>query len=491
MRRFLLATLICSTPALSAHAQTRPSSAGTPAGLVVEPLVSGERLEFPTVRGQPAREVRVWTPPSYEESNDRFPVIYVLDGELLFHVAAGAVRYLAAYGLMPEAIVVGVHSADRVFEMTPSPAGGWTPPMPDGFGGAEHFIQFIVDELTPALDQRYRTSGMRVLAGHSLGGLLTAHTLVHRPTSFSGYLAMDPSLWWNERRLVERVEEVLAGSTGAGIRLVSAEATTGFAGDWAGIASNAHHDAQASFLEIQGETHATMAFEGTFRGLRELFADYPLPELTADDPLRQVADHYENLSERYGYTVSVPASAHRRAVGALVDANRLAEADAALTTLEDLPVDQTLLDELRSTVSSARADQDRFLFVPLVVPDGPPTATEMTPFIGVWRGVVATDPGVDLEITATIHADGPGWVVDAELTGPGGHTFSSRSEVLRVTPGGDLEWSRAGGGGGQVVSILRLDGPDQLVGRDELRGVRVPREGFPTTTLRLQRMEGR
>ena len=66
-------------------------------------------------------------------------------------------------------------------------------------GGAERFTQFLADELIPTIERTYPTSGHRTLIGHSYAGLFTIHTLIHHPDLFRNYVAIDPSLDWDDQ----------------------------------------------------------------------------------------------------------------------------------------------------------------------------------------------------------------------------------------------------------------------------------------------------
>lgn len=119
---------------------------------------------------------------------------------------------------MPQAIVVAVHNTNRMRDLTTPVVEGFQVPMGGGGepGGSDRFLAFVADELVPAIDRRYRTRPFRVLVGHSLGGLTVARAAALRPETFRGYVAMDPSMWWNDRADAEGVIEVAAGRYGAG-----------------------------------------------------------------------------------------------------------------------------------------------------------------------------------------------------------------------------------------------------------------------------------
>ena len=75
-------------------------------------------------------------------------------------------------------------------------------------GGAEKFRQFIENELIPYIDKKYPTTNYRTLIGHSYGGLFTINTLVHHPHLFANYLAIDPTLDWDNQKIIKEAKEV-------------------------------------------------------------------------------------------------------------------------------------------------------------------------------------------------------------------------------------------------------------------------------------------
>jgi len=153
-------------------------------------------------------------------------VLVVLDGEYEHEPAAAVARFYATMAQLPPLIVVGVRNTDRMRDMTPVPVAGFrVPPEAGNAGGADKFLAFLADELIPHLDSTYRTTPMRVLIGHSLGGLFTLHALAQKPQAFMGYVVMEPASWWNNRRELEEAGAALRRPTAgrARVMMVNAE----------------------------------------------------------------------------------------------------------------------------------------------------------------------------------------------------------------------------------------------------------------------------
>jgi predicted alpha/beta superfamily hydrolase len=108
----------------------------------------------------------------------------------------------------PEAIVIGVaNTTNRIYEYTPT-----TDPSTPGGGGADVYLQMLVQELKPTIDGMLRTRpGVQstVLAGSSLGGLVTAYAGLKHPEVFGSIAELSPSTWWNNLIIVSDVQGTL------------------------------------------------------------------------------------------------------------------------------------------------------------------------------------------------------------------------------------------------------------------------------------------
>jgi predicted alpha/beta superfamily hydrolase len=158
----------------------------------------------------------------------RKPVaIYVLDGDSSFGMVSDLTRMMQWGGDVPPCLVVGITyplrylehpMADQIeprdFDLTPTPHAG----LP-GFSGAENagggeraFLAFIEDKLVPQINEHYGTDpNVSVLVGHSLGGLFAIGASTQSSGRLMHYLALSPSLWWDDRFELKRFENSLKG----------------------------------------------------------------------------------------------------------------------------------------------------------------------------------------------------------------------------------------------------------------------------------------
>ena len=144
------------------------------------------------------------------DKSQRYPVLYILDGEDHFQSAVAIVEQIS--GIIPDMVIVGISNTVRERDLTP------THVKPDRMvnagdasqsGGGENFMAFVQNELIPYVDSHYATTTYRVFSGHSLGGLMVINALFNHTGLFSAYIAIDPSLWWDGRRWIDQIERRL------------------------------------------------------------------------------------------------------------------------------------------------------------------------------------------------------------------------------------------------------------------------------------------
>lgn len=150
------------------------------------------------------REIWVHIPQSAEWSSlKKYPVLYLLDGNGHFYSVTGMIRQLSIINgnwICPEMIVVGIPNTNRNRDLTPSYTGDSINPS----GGGEKFTAFLEKELIPYVDSNYPTEPYSTLVGHSRGGLFVINTLINHPTIFNNYVAIDPSLKWDDQKLLKQ-----------------------------------------------------------------------------------------------------------------------------------------------------------------------------------------------------------------------------------------------------------------------------------------------
>jgi predicted alpha/beta superfamily hydrolase len=178
------------------------------------PLAIGETFTLQSKVLNETRRINVYLPPGYVEAADkRFPVLYMPDGGLaedFLHIA-GLVQVSVGNSTMRPFVLVGIENTERRRDLTGPTQNEEDRKIAPRVGGSAAFRKFLRDELMPDVKARYRTTDQSAIVGESLAGLFVIETFLLEPDLFDTYIAIDPSLWWNDGALVKSAPERLRG----------------------------------------------------------------------------------------------------------------------------------------------------------------------------------------------------------------------------------------------------------------------------------------
>ncbi|MHA7944251.1 alpha/beta hydrolase [Formosa sp. 3Alg 14/1] len=162
------------------------------------------------------RVITIWTPPNYDNSTDRFPVLYMPDGGIKedFPHIANTLSKLISEEKIPPYILVGIENTERRRDLTGPTEVEYDLTIVPHPGGSNNFRGFIKHELFTEINNRYRTSDKRAIIGESVAGLFVMETFLLDNDMFDYYMAVDPSLWYNEQNLVKHFETLAKADYG-------------------------------------------------------------------------------------------------------------------------------------------------------------------------------------------------------------------------------------------------------------------------------------
>lgn len=166
-------------------------------------------------------EIRVWLPEDYARGGKAYPLTLLLDADYQFPLGVSLLEHLAQRNQAVESVVVAIaysnsqrnpywYRRNRTRDYTPTmvPSGGYGAEFQQYSGGGEEFLRFIADELMDSLQSRYRiASSGHTYVGHSYGGLFGAFIIAEQPNLFSNYLLISPSLWYDDRLMIRRMQQ--------------------------------------------------------------------------------------------------------------------------------------------------------------------------------------------------------------------------------------------------------------------------------------------
>jgi uncharacterized protein len=271
-----------------------------------------------TVLGE-ERVILVRTPAGYERNNVRYPVLYMTDGDAHMGHTASTIEFLTRNGRISDLIVVGVTNTDRTRDLTPVKSTNKTPNGDLQFptsGGADNFLKFFETELIPEIEKEYRVQPYRIFAGHSLGGLFAIHSMITKPGLFNAYIAVSPSLQWENGEALKRVESFLKNQKEMKVTLFTSIGNEpgaigeSFDAFKAMLAKSNIKDFDWQAERMSDEDHGSVVLRSHYFGLRKVYEGWQAP----NDPksgaitsgLKGAEAHYKKLSEKFGYTIPVP-----------------------------------------------------------------------------------------------------------------------------------------------------------------------------------------
>ncbi len=177
-------------------------------------LVPGDEAEFEMTRDVPHGDVRtvwyrsgtldmprrmhVYTPPGYEGSDEKYPVLYLLHGggdedsgwSTIGRAGFILDNLIAAKKAVPMLVVMPNGSLPRPANLTQTTPG--TPPTPEARAAREaaqgRFTDELLKEVVPTIEKTFRVKAApldRALAGLSMGGGQTLRVLTTNPDRFA------------------------------------------------------------------------------------------------------------------------------------------------------------------------------------------------------------------------------------------------------------------------------------------------------------------
>ncbi|MBT8478337.1 MAG: hypothetical protein KJO06_05420 [Gemmatimonadetes bacterium] len=299
----LVLSIACANPGRAPSGEQAPESD--------QVFAAGHRVVFQSRILEEERELLVYLPESYGTADLRYPVLYLLDAENDFLHTIGIAEFLAGIDRIPELIVVGVVNTNRSRDLTPESGDSEETAFWDAVGGADRFQRALREEAIPFVDRTYRTERFRILRGQSFGGLFAIHDYMSAAPVFDAVLASSPAVGWNHGKLLKAASEFFLG--GVPRPLFVASAGKDFPGnledivEFARIVDAANDGKIWRHEHFESDGHYTLHHQSTYRGLQFVFASWPVPdEIAQTADFDAYAQHFADLSRRYGYTIQIP-----------------------------------------------------------------------------------------------------------------------------------------------------------------------------------------
>jgi predicted alpha/beta superfamily hydrolase len=292
---------------LALGSQTAANAGGTalPIPVRIETLESAKVGE--------TREFWVSLPDGYFDHEERFPVIYLMDGDFNFNSGnIGAVRQAAQLGEIPEFILVGIKNTNRSSDIFPEVVT-----YPDGSkdgGRADPYLDFIREELIPRIEKAYRTEEFRVLYGTSNTGFTAVYALFRNPSTANAYIAASATLsipyFRKERDTL--IRNFKGGRRRLSLVMGEHDFPTVISGNGAlkeQIGLNAPAGLTCRLAVIRNGEHVPA--NSLIEGLRDLFDGWKITQRLTESSFPEIRDQVERRRSKYGVPGKLPEDALR------------------------------------------------------------------------------------------------------------------------------------------------------------------------------------
>jgi len=268
-----------------------------------EDIIIGKYIKLYSDILKEERSVLIHLPTGYEKSQEKYPVLYVLDGGSVpsFSIVTGTVERMA-YEMIPNMIIVGIRNTDRDRDMFPMELENSRTS-----GGADNFINFFSKELIPFVDKNYRAENYRILSGTSNSAFFTISVLLKQPNLFSSYVASSPTLLeWFDDLLYKKFDELKKKNESLNKTLFLIYGENDYRSIIQSIPKfkkiieeNTPDKFKWEVELIKNEGHVPP--NSVFKGLQFVFSGWKYPRgKLKETTFREVIAYYNQLAEKYG-----------------------------------------------------------------------------------------------------------------------------------------------------------------------------------------------
>lgn len=282
------------------------------------------------------REIQVYVPESYNTSDKEYPVLYVLDGQRFYLYAVSLHQSFLEFDVTPEFIIVGIKNK-----------------YPQRFShfstGAPKFLDFIANDVIPFIDEIYRTSNERMVFGWEFGGGFVIHSMIEKPSLFSGYLTASPNPISQKGSRMKALGKLLDENRKLNSFLyfgISSQTPfRSYAEDLGNtdylselLTKKAPKSLRWKYEKLKGYGHRSTPYGALYNGLREYFSYYDtliyntVEEFEKSGGIPFMREYYSNRATKYGFSADVPDWTVFTVITSAIDENNYVVFDNLITT---------------------------------------------------------------------------------------------------------------------------------------------------------------
>ena len=252
------------------------------------------------------RPILVYTPNDYNNTETKYPILYLLDGGAHYLHACGILQILSRSGRIPQMIIIGIPNTHRNRDFTPTISDD----LP-GSGGGDKFLTFLKEELVPFVNSNYRTQPYRILFGHSLTGMFDIYTLATHKDLFNAFIVASPYLMYDDEIALKSLESFLKDSPelSHSIYITIGNEPDYFASlDKLSNLFDTYSPEKLNwkYVKMENEDHVSIPHKTIYDGLEFIYSDWRITNDQLTGSIDAIDEHYANLSEHFGYEIKIP-----------------------------------------------------------------------------------------------------------------------------------------------------------------------------------------
>jgi tetratricopeptide (TPR) repeat protein len=207
------------------------------------------------------RQVQIYLPSDYTETDKKYPVLYVLDGQQYFNYGVSLSKTFKQFDLTPEFITVGINTS--------------YPQRYTHFGNdMDKFIEFMDAELLLYIKENFRTNNENLLFGWQYAGSLGFNIMLNNAIPFNGYFLASP---FPIKDKVEALDSALIANTTLYFSVSPDEYEVNHGTEKLDslLSSKKIRGLDWSYLKLINEEHRSTGYATLYHGLRTYFRYYP------------------------------------------------------------------------------------------------------------------------------------------------------------------------------------------------------------------------
>jgi len=256
------------------------------------------------------RSISVSLPADYNRNNNKYPVLYLLDGEYIFNYARGTVDFLTNdFGYLPEMIVVSIPNTDRNRDLfvTLNPDHGYV-----------NFVNFLQNEVFTFVSEAYRVNDFRILYGWSSGSGICSYLLTTEPNLVDAFILSGSGIG---KRFEALMKEKITKDYFDHITYLYVNTEEGFRKPYlerfSMLMDSLHPNNLKYKFEVLEQSHVDVLQTGLDKGLKFIFNDFYIPEEKSKLGIDEVKTYYRELEDKYNFEFSIPMGAINEIAGIL------------------------------------------------------------------------------------------------------------------------------------------------------------------------------